>query len=204
MKARKVKDLDPDGTLADNAQRVVAVRIDELYDFVPAVLDPKRVKKLHAMRIAAKRLRYVLEVTSSACFGPYALTATKRVRELQDLLGEIHDCDVQLPRVQQIRAELSADAAAELALRAGGAADLDPALASALPADVVVLNPPRAGVAVGVRRGQPMLTPVMKRAGAAVGILPPMPIRATRQGAGAVRRHPKSERRYPRRKPEPW
>jgi len=56
MKARKVKHLDPDGTLADNAQRVVAVRIDELYDFVPAVLDPKRVKKLHAMRIAAKRL----------------------------------------------------------------------------------------------------------------------------------------------------
>jgi len=103
MKARKVKHLDPGGTLADNAQRVVAVRIDELYDFVPAVLDPKRVKKLHAMRIAAKRLRYVLEVTSSACFGPYALTATKRVRELQDLLGEIHDCDVQLPRVQQMR-----------------------------------------------------------------------------------------------------
>jgi hypothetical protein len=133
MKARKVKHLDPEGTLADNAQRVVATRIDELYDFIPAVLDPSRVKKLHNMRIAAKRLRYVLEVTSSACFGPYALTATKRVRELQDLLGEIHDCDIQLPRVQQIRAELSEDAAAELVRRAGDAADLDPALASGLP-----------------------------------------------------------------------
>ncbi len=133
MKARKIKHLDPEGTLADNAQRVVAVRIDELYDFVPAVLDPSRVKKLHNMRIAAKRLRYVLEVTSSVCFGPYAMTATKRVRELQDLLGEIHDCDIQLPRVQQIRAELSADAVAELVRRAGGAADLDPALASGLP-----------------------------------------------------------------------
>ena len=52
---------------------------------------------------------------------------------MQDLLGEIHDCDIQLPRVQQIRAELSEDAVAELVLRAGGAADLDPALASALP-----------------------------------------------------------------------
>ena len=133
MKARKVKHLDPEGTLADNAQRVVATRVDELYDFIPAVLDPSRVKKLHNMRIAAKRLRYVLEVTSSACFGPYALTATKRVRELQDLLGEIHDCDIQLPRVQQIRAELGEDAAAELVRRAGGAADLDPALASGLP-----------------------------------------------------------------------
>jgi hypothetical protein len=132
MKARTVKHLDPDGTLADNAQRVVSVRIDELYDFVPSVLNPKRVKKLHEMRIAAKRLRYVLEVTSSVCFGPYALTATKRVRELQDLLGEIHDCDIQLPRVQQIRAELSEDAVAELSQRAGGAADLDPALASGL------------------------------------------------------------------------
>lgn len=112
---------------------MVDTRLDELYDFAPAVLDPSRVKKLHNMRIAAKRLRYVLEVTSSACFGPYALTATKRVRELQDLLGEIHDCDIQLPRVQQIRAELSEGAVAELVRRAGGAADLDPALASGLP-----------------------------------------------------------------------
>lgn len=132
MKARKVKGLDPEGTLADNAERVVDARLDELYDFVPAVLDPRRVKKLHNMRIAAKRLRYVLEVTSATCFGPYAITATKRVRELQDLLGEIHDCDIQLPRVQQIRAELSEQAVAELVGRAGGAADLDPALASGL------------------------------------------------------------------------
>ena len=133
MKAQKVKHLDPDGTLADNAQRIVTQRIDELYGFVPAVLNPKRVKKLHAMRIAAKRLRYVLEVTAADCFGPYAITATKRVRELQDLLGEIHDCDMQLPRVQEIRAELNDEAIAELELRAGAAADLDPALASGLP-----------------------------------------------------------------------
>ena len=133
MKARKVKHLDPDGTLADNAQRVVSVRLDELFDFVPAVLDPKSVKKLHAMRIAAKRLRYVLEVAAANCFGPDALTATKRVRELQDLLGEIHDCDIQLPRVQRSRVELSDEAVAELRTRAAGAADLDPALASGLP-----------------------------------------------------------------------
>ncbi len=133
MKARKVKHVDPDGTLADNAQRVVQVRLDELYDFVPAVLDPKAVKKLHAMRIAAKRLRYVLEVTAKDCFGPYALTASKRVRELQDLLGEIHDCDIQLPRLQKMASGLGAEATAELSRRAGEAVDLDPALASGLP-----------------------------------------------------------------------
>jgi hypothetical protein len=105
MKARKVKGIDPAGALADNAQRIVAVRLDELCSFAPAVLDPSRVEELHDMRIAAKRLRYVLEVTGEL-FGPYARTAGKRTKELQDLLGEIHDCDVLVPRVEAILEEL--------------------------------------------------------------------------------------------------
>ena len=64
MKARKVKGLDPFGTLADNAQRLAHVRLDELCAFVPDALDPEAVEELHAMRIAAKRLRYVLEATA--------------------------------------------------------------------------------------------------------------------------------------------
>ena len=105
MKARRVKKLDCEATLADNAERIVRTRVDELYSFTPKALDPKRVKALHDMRIAAKRLRYVLEVTSF-CFGPYAATATKRAKELQDLLGEIHDCDEMLPRVRAVTDEL--------------------------------------------------------------------------------------------------
>ncbi len=98
MKARKVKGLDPEGTLGDNAERIVAVRLDELTSFVPDAFDPAQVERLHDMRIAAKRLRYVLEVTH-VCFGPYAQEAVKRTKELQDLLGEIHDCDVHEPEV---------------------------------------------------------------------------------------------------------
>jgi hypothetical protein len=133
MKARRVKGLDPAAPLADNAQRIVGLRLEELCDFVPAVLDPARVTELHDMRIAAKRLRYVLEVTAEPCFGPYARTAGKRAKELQDLLGEIHDCDVQLPRVQALVAELRDADADELRRRAGDAPDLDPALAARLP-----------------------------------------------------------------------
>ena len=70
MKARKVKGLDPDGTLADNAERIVRVRLDELWSFMPRALDPEEVVALHDMRIAAKRLRYILEVTAEPCFGP--------------------------------------------------------------------------------------------------------------------------------------
>jgi hypothetical protein len=79
------------------------------------------------MRIAAKRLRYVLELTPP-CFGPYAVTAAKRVRELQDLLGEIHDCDVQVPDVAAFADRLRGEDAAALARAAGDADDLDPGL----------------------------------------------------------------------------
>ena len=63
MKARRVKGLDPEGPLADNAGRIVLVRLDELCSFMPRASDPEEVVALHDMRIAAKRLRYVLEVT---------------------------------------------------------------------------------------------------------------------------------------------
>jgi CHAD domain-containing protein len=105
VKARKVKGLDPTGPLADNAERIVRVRLDEMTSFMPKAADPDEVVALHDMRIAAKRLRYVLEVTGS-CFGPYAETAVKHVKDLQDLLGEIHDCDVQLPEVAAFLEEL--------------------------------------------------------------------------------------------------
>ena len=133
MRARRVKGLDPDAPLADNLERIVAARLDELCSFVPKALDPARVKALHDMRIAAKRLRYILEVAAEPCFGPYAHTAIKRAKDLQDLLGELHDCDVQLPRVRALQDELRAADALEARARAGDAPDLDPTLASGTP-----------------------------------------------------------------------
>jgi hypothetical protein len=131
MKARKVKGLDPQGTLADNAERIVRVRLDELQSFIPRALEPGEVTALHDMRIAAKRLRYVLEVTADVCFGPYAETALKRTKELQDLLGEIHDCDVQLPRVLARMEELRAADARTARERAPAKADdLEPRYAA--------------------------------------------------------------------------
>jgi CHAD domain-containing protein len=127
MRARRVKGLDPAASLADNAERIVRTRLDELYSFTPKALNPKRVKALHDMRIAAKRLRYVLEITSF-CFGPYASTATKRAKELQDLLGEIHDCDELLPRVLAVQRELRDGDVDGLLELAADADDLDPAL----------------------------------------------------------------------------
>ena len=132
MKARKVGGLEPDESLADNAERIVLVRLDELCGFMPKAADPGEVVALHDMRIAAKRLRYILEVTGP-CFGPYASTATKLVKDLQDLLGEIHDCDVQVPETQEFAEGLLAADVAVLHEAAGNAEDLDPTLLKQAP-----------------------------------------------------------------------
>jgi hypothetical protein len=126
VKARKVKGLDPAGTLADNAERIVHTRLDELCGFMPRAADPAEVRALHDMRIAAKRLRYILEVTGPI-FGEYAETAVKYAKALQDLLGEIHDCDEQGPAVAAVLEELIDADAGVLAERHAGKDDLDPA-----------------------------------------------------------------------------
>lgn len=133
MKARAVSGLDPQGSLADNVERIARVRLEELQAFVPAVLDASEVTALHDMRIAAKRLRYLLEATAETCFGEYARTAAKRARDLQGLIGEIHDCDVAIPRVEQALEAIEAADEEELFRRAEDATDLDPRLAGDLP-----------------------------------------------------------------------
>jgi CHAD domain-containing protein len=101
MKARKVKGLDSNEPLRPNAARIVATRLDELRALAAEALEPGAETAQHDMRIAAKRLRYVLEI-AGVCFGPQAEAARRIAKELQGVLGEIHDCDVMLPKVAGI------------------------------------------------------------------------------------------------------
>jgi len=97
MKARAVEGLDAKAPLRPNAARTVRTRLDELHSLAPAALEPSAATAQHEMRIAAKRLRYVLEI-AGPCFGPEAKAARDAAKRLQGVLGEIHDCDVMLPR----------------------------------------------------------------------------------------------------------
>jgi hypothetical protein len=132
LKAKRVKKLDPSEPLADNAARIVRVRLDELRSFAPRAQEPGEARAQHDMRIAAKRLRYVLE-TTEFCFGRPAEVARRRARDLQDALGELHDCDVMLPRVRRHLDELCDADAAAVRLWAGDAEDLNPALVAHAP-----------------------------------------------------------------------
>jgi CHAD domain-containing protein len=102
MKAQRIEGLEPGMPLDTAARRIVAVRAAELYAFVPEALDERSVAALHDMRIAAKRLRYLLELVGF-CFGEIGGEAQGRARELQEVLGEIHDRDVMLDRIAVIR-----------------------------------------------------------------------------------------------------
>ena len=67
-KTHKVQGIHPKGPMYLNARRIAVFRIAELYGFVPYIHDPARADELHNMRIAAKRLRYTLEIFR-ICFG---------------------------------------------------------------------------------------------------------------------------------------
>ncbi len=127
MKARRVKKLEPDAPLNQNVARMVRVRVDELRSFTPAALHQDAADEQHDMRIAAKRLRYILEATGF-CLGTVAERGRKSARELQGVLGELHDCDVMLPRVEQRLASLRAADAAAVRRRAGSSPDVDVSL----------------------------------------------------------------------------
>lgn len=116
MKAGKVKGLRADMPLAQAAARIVRMRLEELDSFVPRALDPDEVGALHDLRIAAKRLRYLLEVMAPA-LGEHAAEAAKRARDVQEVVGEVHDCDVLLPRVQELLDERGAESVNDPAYR---------------------------------------------------------------------------------------
>ena len=71
----------------------IGENLDEFLDHEDSLDDPQNEEGHHEMRIAAKQLRYTLEICKPAYAGRMdAPLAT--VKRIQTLLGDIHDCDV--------------------------------------------------------------------------------------------------------------
>ena len=97
---RPVVGIDPTRRVRPNAQKILAMRIDEIYQYDGLVGDPANVTDLHDMRIAFKRLRYLIEIFGDA-FDADLVPYLDQVKAMQDLLGDIHDCDVQVPMLEE-------------------------------------------------------------------------------------------------------
>lgn len=79
--------------LFQTAYSQIQSRLDEFLFFEVFIFDPERISELHQMRIAAKHLRYALEIFSDLYSGKidFALDIS---RKIQQTLGEIHDADM--------------------------------------------------------------------------------------------------------------
>jgi CHAD domain-containing protein len=87
-------------------RKAVRARLKAFQRYAPYVQHPECSEELHAMRIAAKHLRYILQ----ACT-PFYLDAVQEpvrtARTFQTLLGDIHDCDVWAQDLPQFLEEES-------------------------------------------------------------------------------------------------
>jgi len=75
------------------ASSSISNRLGEFLSYEEIIYQPENIDEIHQMRISAKWLRYSLET-----FAPLYSDELKKyiqiIREVQDVLGEIHDCDV--------------------------------------------------------------------------------------------------------------
>jgi CHAD domain-containing protein len=75
------------------AQAAILEHLEDLLALEPCLGQPGAAAEHHAMRIAAKHLRYALEVFLPL-YGARAARFIATARQCQDRLGEIRDCDV--------------------------------------------------------------------------------------------------------------
>jgi CHAD domain-containing protein len=75
------------------SRAIILDRLKELEKLSNGLFRPIEVETLHEMRIAAKRLRYAIELFQQ-CWGRPIATYAKRTAQLQTALGDVHDCDV--------------------------------------------------------------------------------------------------------------
>jgi hypothetical protein len=94
-KAKPITGLDPHAPTGQNARSIARTRLDEMYEWARYVDQPYNIKELHNLRIAAKRLRYTLQIFEDAL--PDACRPiAEELSKLQDELGALHDSDVMI------------------------------------------------------------------------------------------------------------
>ncbi len=92
-KAKPITGLDVQAPTGKNARVIARTRLDEMYNWSDSVDSPYSVRELHNLRIAAKRLRYTLEIFED--FLPQdCKPVVKELEQIQEELGQLHDSDV--------------------------------------------------------------------------------------------------------------
>lgn len=101
----KAKDVSVQSPAAFRQTRQhILQNLDQVLKYRDSLADPEDQQRHHAMRIAAKRLRYTTEISKPVHEAQLDGTIAA-VKRLQTLLGEIHDCDVWTEQLQTFAAK---------------------------------------------------------------------------------------------------
>lgn len=88
----------PQITFQEMSRVVILGRLKELEKLSTGLFQPAEIETLHDMRIAAKRLRYAVELFQQ-CWKSSIAGYAKRTARIQTALGDVHDCDVWMESV---------------------------------------------------------------------------------------------------------
>jgi CHAD domain-containing protein len=108
-KARDIPALGDAASFREAAAVAVEVRAEEVFEHAAGVLDTTDIERVHAMRVATRRLRAVMEIFAPAFPRKQHRAALRDVKALADALGERRDRDVAIESMSRIGAALSGD-----------------------------------------------------------------------------------------------
>lgn len=98
-KARPISGFDAHALTSTNARIIARTRLEEMETWGRYAHDPQRSDELHDLRIAAKRLRYTLEIFADTLPEENS-SVIEEVTQLQEELGALHDSDVMTALLQ--------------------------------------------------------------------------------------------------------
>lgn len=92
------------GSLTEAGRSIIESRLAEFCTLGPAIYDPFEGVRLHELRLAAKRLRYSIDLFA-VCWGDEVPEFSTELSLLQTHLGDVHDCDVWIEAFTKILKE---------------------------------------------------------------------------------------------------
>jgi CHAD domain-containing protein len=107
-KAREIPGLTTDLPYGEVAARVLEVRGAELIEHSEGVLDMGDIERVHAMRVATRRLRAAIEIFRPCFPKDRGKRTLREVKDLADALGERRDRDVAIDALEEFAMAIAA------------------------------------------------------------------------------------------------
>jgi CHAD domain-containing protein len=113
-KAKEIIGLDCEASAAAGLRLVLSSRLKEMCEFREAALDWSKIKGVHDMRVASRRLRSAIRDFSPWLRQRKLQRTTNRLKKIADALGAVRDQDVAIKALEDLREEAPAAVSASL------------------------------------------------------------------------------------------